>query len=344
MNLALELERNLEFAAFVASRPARRARLGASSHEVIHRQGSSALRYFPPARGAAPRSPLFICTPLINTWQVLDLAPQKSVVEALVNAGVPVYVLDWGAPSPDDRALSLGHLIDDRLPRALRRATRHARASGHLGPDDLPDALGYCVGGTFLAMCLARSPGLVRRMGLLAAPIDFSAAGLLATWADRHSFPVDELVDALGNFPKELMREAFAWLRPMAQLSKWRQLRARLHEHRYAETWAALERWSTEGVDFPGEAFRAYVRGCYFDNALMGDAWQLDGRPVRLRAATVPARVFAASGDHICPPDAAFGLSRAWGGPVTIELLPGGHVTVCLGPTLPARLLTWMDE
>ena len=41
MNLALELERTLEFAAFVASRPAHRARLGASSHEVINRQGTA---------------------------------------------------------------------------------------------------------------------------------------------------------------------------------------------------------------------------------------------------------------------------------------------------------------
>lgn len=343
MNIAAEMERSLELGQFLASQPVARARLGATSHRVIHRQGSSALRYFPPARGATLRRPLFISTPLINGWAILDLLPGRSLVGALTAVGVPVYLLDWGAPGPEDRALELGALLDQRLPRALRRATRHARLAGHLDESGLPAALGYCVGGTFLAMSVARHPGLVERMALLATPIDFSKAGLLATWADPARFPLDQLIDDLGNFPKELMREAFAWLRPMAQISKWRSLYARIDEHRFAETWAALERWSAEGVDFPGEAYRAYVRGCYFENALMGDAWQLDGRPLRLKAATCPARVFAAAGDHICPPEAAFGLAQAWGGAVSTELLPGGHVSVCLGATLPARLLSWID-
>lgn len=343
MNIAEELERSVELGQFLASRPVARARLGATSHRVIHRQGSSALRYFPPARGAQIHQPLFISTPLINGWAILDLLPGRSLVGALSAVGVPVYLLDWGVPGASDRGLSLGALIDQRLPRALSRATRHARAEGHLPADGLPAALGYCVGGTFLAMSLARHPGLVDRMALLATPIDFSEGGLLNTWADPERFPVDALIDDLGAFPKELMREAFAWLRPMAQLSKWRSLHARIHEHRFAETWAALERWSTEGVDFPGEAYRAYVHGCYFDNALMGDSWMLDGRPLQLKAATIPARVFAATSDHICPPAAANGLLAAWGGPVEAELLQGGHVSVCLSAALPARLLSWID-
>jgi polyhydroxyalkanoate synthase len=104
-----------------------------------------------------------------------------------------------------------------------------------------------------------------------------------------------------------------------------------------------MEQWNGDGVDFPGEAYRAYIKGCYFENALVGGGWVLDGRPVDLKQGTIPAHAFAAKSDHICPPAAAFGLSKAWGGPVSTEVVSGGHVGVCIGKSFPARLLAWID-
>jgi polyhydroxyalkanoate synthase len=257
--------------------------------------------------------------------------------------GVPVYLLDWGRPGPEDAELTLGELVDELLPRAIKRATRHARAAGWLGADELPDALGYCVGGTFLSISLSRNAGLAGRMGLLAAPIDFHKSGRLAVWARPETFPLDDIIDGLGNFPKALMKDSFAWLKPAGQISKWKTLADKFDQTDFQDTWAAMEQWSDDGVDFPGEAYRAYVRGCYFENALVKGGWTLDGRPVNLGSATIPAHVWAASSDHICTPDAAFGLKEAWGGPVTTELVKGGHVGVCIGRAFPASLIKWID-
>lgn len=325
---------------FLEGRPVARARTGRSPHEVIHRQNKASLRYFAPA-GAARHAPLFISMPLINTWTIFDLLPGRSVVAALVAAGVPVYLLDWGRPGPEDRAVTLSDLVDDLLPRAIDRAFRHARRHG--GAVAM-DALGYCVGGTFLALSLARHPGPVRRLALLASPIDFHASGRLATWADPSTFPLDDIVDGFGNFPKELMRTSFQSLRPTGQAAKWKGLWDRIDDEGFRALWAAMEQWNQDNVEFPGEAYREYVRRCYFDNAMVAGGWSMAGRPVDLGAATMPALALAADGDHICPPAAAFGLARAWGGPVRTQVLKGGHVGVCIGSALPRALLQWIAE
>ena len=333
------LQRTIEIGAFLSSDAVARAPIGGSPHAVIHRQHETALRFFAPV-GHATARPLFISMPLINTWSIFDLLPERSVVAALTQAGVPVYLLDWGRAGPQARDRPLHVVIDDILPRALRRATRHARQQGTLAADALPDALGYCVGGTFLAICLSRHP-LARRVALLAAPIDFHASGRLSRWADPGTFPLDDIVDGLGNFPPALMRTSFSWLRPMGQVGKWKTLWDRW-ESDFPKLWAALERWSGDAVPFPGECYREYVRRCYFDNALMTGGWVLDGAPVRLDRGTIPATVIAASTDHICPEAAAFGLARVWGGAVQTATVRGGHVGVCIGEELPAMLRAWV--
>lgn len=335
------LRRNKATMEFLLSDPVRAARSGKAPHEVVFRQNKLAVRHFAPA--AAKHLPVFVSMPLINTWTIFDLLPGRSVVQALVKAGVPVYLVDWGRPGDEDEERSLSYYVDELLGRALQRSMRHARA--RYGVEQV-DALGYCVGGTFLAMHLARhTPACVRRLALLATPIDFHASGRLAVWAKDDSFPLDTLIDSVGNYPADLMRTSFAWLRPSGQSAKWFGLWERSEDPKFRELWAHLEKWSGDNVDFPGEAYRAYVRGCYFDNALMRKgSWVLEGRPVDLSQCSIPALVLSASSDHICPEAAANGLAQAWGGPVQTEVLRGGHVGVCVGKRLPARLVQWAEQ
>ncbi|MCB9778448.1 MAG: alpha/beta fold hydrolase [Alphaproteobacteria bacterium] len=336
------IDQTIELVRYLAERPVDRARTGQTPHAIIHRQNKACVRYFHP-RGGAKHAPLFVSMPLINTWTVFDLMPGRSVIEKLVAAGVPVYLLDWGRPGVEDQPVTMVENIDGILMRALDRSRRHARA--HLGTDVF-DVLGYCVGGTFLSIAMARHDGAARRMALLAAPIDFHKSGRLSTWAQPDSFPLDDIIDGFGNFPKELMRSSFAWLRPMGQLTKYKGLAERIDDDGFRELWAAMEQWNGDNVDFPGETYREYVRRCYFDNALMrtdGD-WELGGRRVDLSQGTIPVQVFAAGGDHIAAPAACRGIADVWGGPVQTMVVKGGHVGVCIGNSFPKALLAWIEQ
>jgi polyhydroxyalkanoate synthase subunit PhaC len=308
-------------------------RIGQTPHSVVFRQGKAALRCFQPA--TVTRAPVFISMPLINTWTVWDLQPHNSVVQAILSTGAPVYLLDWGSPGPEDARLRIEDLVDSLLGRMLDRARRHA------GVEEL-DALGYCVGGTFLALHLARNPAPVRRLCLVCTPIDFHASGRLKTWADPSTFPVDAIVDGLGNFPPEMMQQSFAWLRPLGTWKKYRSLDKRIDQPDFVELFSALEKWNSTPVEFPGEVYRAYVRGCYFENRLMQDDWDIAGRPTSLSGCSIPALTIAGDRDHICPPDAAHALSEVWGGPVEQKTLRGGHVALSLNPAFHEALREWL--
>ena len=331
------LQRAVDVARFLATDPIRHAPVGQTPHEVVHRQHKARLLHFRPAE--ATREPVFVSMPLINTWTIFDLLPDKSVVRAMLDAGAPVYLLDWGRPGPEDAEVTLSDLVDGVLTRAFDRAGRHAART--YGRHHL-DALGYCVGGTFLAIFAARNPERLRKLALLCAPIDFHASGRLALWAKPEHFPLDVAIDGFGNFPSTLMKSSFAWLRPMGQLQRGTSLWERIDRPGFTDTWAAIEQWNGDNIDFAGEAYREYVRRCYFENRLMTGGWTLGTRPVDLARGRAEALVLSAEHDHICPPDAANGLAHSWGGPVATHTLAGGHVGVCLGKALPAALTEWL--
>lgn len=320
---------------FLASDPVRRARIGQTPHRVVFKQGPATLRCFEPEQ--VTRAPIFICMPLINTWTIWDLLPGRSVVQALLQTGAPIYLLDWGTPGPEDLRLEISDLVDERLGRMLDRARRDAQV------EEL-DAIGYCVGGTFLALHLARNPSPVRRLCLVCTPIDFHASGRLSTWANPNSFPVDELVAGLGNFPGELMQQSFQWLNPLGGWKKLKSLDRRVESPDFQELYAALERWSGTAVEFPGQVYRAYVRGCYFDNALIEGGWSFGGRTTDLAAATMPVLTLAGDRDHICPAAAAHALESVWGGEVSTRTLSGGHVGLSLDPRFHAALSEWVEQ
>ncbi len=338
-------ERTAEFARYLLGRPVEQAKTGQTPYEVIFRQNKSSVHYYAP-RGERVRAPVFVVMPLINNWRIWDLLPGRSVVQALTAAGAPVYLLDWGCPGPEDAEVSVSDLIDGLLRRCVERARRHAARQPWAAalPAGLPlDAVGYCVGGTFLAVFLSRHPGLARRAAFVATPIDFYKAGKLGEWVRAENLPLDQLVDGLGNYPGHLIKGGFVTLKPTQELSKFVSLWERGEDDKFKELWAAMEQWNSDSIDFPGEAYREYVRACYFENRLLTGGWSLAGRTVDLGAAKIPALAIAASKDHIVPPDSAFALQKVWGGPVETALVEGGHVGMCVARGLPSALVRWIE-
>lgn len=332
------LGRTADTLRFLAGDPVRSVRTGTTPHEIVFRQGKVALRHFPANPAAPRRRAVLVSMPLINTWSVWDLLPGRSVFAQLAGSGVPLYVVDWGRPGDEDEQRPLAYYVDEVLTRLFQRAARHDREHG--GTGEL-EALGYCVGGTFLSAHLSLHPEHAVRAAFVATPIDFHASGRLAAWADRETFPLDTLISSVGNYPADLMRTSFQWLKPSGMTAKWMGLWERIEDPGFRELWAALEQWNGDNVDFPGEAYREYVGRCYFDNALMTGGWRLGTKPVSLRACTMPALVIAAASDHIAPQAACYGLAKTWGGPVELDTIPGGHVGISVGSKLPARLLKW---
>jgi polyhydroxyalkanoate synthase subunit PhaC len=296
-------------------------KVGQTPADVVHRENKwRLLRYRHRPEGVAYRTPILMVPSLINRWYVLDLMPQRSFVEWVVGRGHDVFLIDWGAPGPEDRYLTFDDLCDRYLGRALRiaaRSSEHGRA--HL--------LGYCMGGILTAVHTAAYPERVASLVQLAAPVSFDDDGLLSAWTRTRSFDVDAVVAAFGNVPRQLMQGAFHMLRPTLTLSKAAYLLDRAWDDHSLDGFLALETWGNDNVWLPGEFYRRYIEELYRGDALVRGTFSLSGRPVHLQAIRCPVLNVTFEQDGIVPWRSAAALLDLVSSVDKTHLhLKGGHV------------------
>ena len=134
-------------------------------------------RYLPPEGGRAPTRdlPVLLVPPLAAPPICFDLRRGCSLVEHLLAAGHPTYLVDYGRIGFSDRELGLEHWIEDVIPRAIRDVS--ADAGGR--PVQL---VGWCLGGIMALLSVAADPALpVDRIAAVGSPFDAAQVGLLKT-------------------------------------------------------------------------------------------------------------------------------------------------------------------
>ncbi len=306
----------------LATLPTRqRPPIGSTPSDVVFRENKwRLLRYRPRAAGCAFTTPILLIPSLINRHYVLDLMPQKSFVEYLVDRGHDVYCLAWGSPGDEDRFLSFDDICDRYLGRAVRFVARQSqRGKTHL--------LGYCMGGTLTTIYTAVRPKQVASLVALAAPVGFADDGLLSRWVLSKHFDVAALVDATGCVPWPLMQSAFHLLRPTLNLAKAIQLLDRAWDDQFLDSFIALETWGNDNVSLPGEFYRRYIEELYRTDGLLTGSFVLSGHPVRLAEIHCPTLAVTFEHDNIVPwPSAAVLLERIGSSDKERIHLPGGHV------------------
>ena len=92
--------------------------------------------------------PLLIVPPWINKFYILDLTPEKSFIKWCVDNGITVFVVSWVNPDAKLAGKSFEQYMRDGVIAALD-AVEAATGERQV------HAIGYCVGGTLLAITLA---------------------------------------------------------------------------------------------------------------------------------------------------------------------------------------------
>lgn len=303
--------------------------------DVIWRDGTAQLYRFraAEAEGRAQASgapPVLLVPSIINRWYVLDLRPQASLASALVQAGLDVFCIDWGAPEDEDRYLTWEDL-QARLGRAVRKVQRETGAAQL-------SVLGYCMGATLAGIYAALHNEQLAGFVNLAGPFDFSQAGFLATMTDKRWFDPEAIAGA-GNMSAQQMQSGFAALRPTLQISKWVNYLDRAHSKEARESFDALEGWSSDNIAFPAAAYATYIRDLYQDNRLVRGEHRVNGKAVELKNIRCPILTVVAEKDTICPPAAAKALNERSGSyEAEVLTVPGGHVGAVVGGKAPTLL------
>jgi len=270
---------------------------GLTPKDIVWRKNKSRLYRYVNHKGYKHRTPILMLYALINKAYILDLRPGMSLVEYLVDQGFDVYLLDWGEFDWEDRDLSFSQLIVDYISRAVYKVCQYSNVN------EL-SILGYCMGGTMATMYASLYPQpRIKNMIYVAAPIDFEDAGLSSIWLKASVFDVDKVTDTFSLIPKEFVDLGLKMLNPVNNfVATYTRLWKAIDEGVSIEAWKALNKWVDDNINFPGKAYREWVKYLYQENALVKDEFIINGRKVVLSNIDAALLVLTGKTDHIVLP------------------------------------------
>ena len=287
--------------------------------------------------------PILLIPPLMVRPYVYDLRPEHSMVRALRNAGLDVFVVDFGVPDHADEGLRLDDYVLDFVPACIDAALKAA------GKSEITLA-GYCMGGIFALLHQATfHDPRVRNIVTIGAPINFEKMGIL-TVATRLGLPlVDVIMDRLGNVPGSWSSAGFKLLSGTKSITKYADLFANLYDEEYVRGFDAIDTWLSEMIPYPRDAFKQMVKDVMYGNKMLKNELVFGDKKADLASVNVPVLAFAGKSDNIATPrSTAAILELVSSSDKSYREVPGGHVGVVAGSSAPRAvwqpMIAWLHE
>ena len=316
--------------------------------KVVFRNALIELIHYTPSTGTVYPEPLLIVPSCIMKYYILDLSPANSMVRYLVAQGYQVFMISWRNPDASDRALGMQDYLRTGVMEAI------GAVGAHTGAPRI-HALGYCLGGTFLAIVAAAlgrhaqlnkprgdssQPALKRRrddavgtpfgslpelatVTLLAAQTDFSEPGELGVFIDD---------DQLKTLREDMAKKGYLSGRQMAgsfQFLNSRDLVWSRNTRRYLmgldEVGNDMMSWNADLTRLPERMHNEYLSSLFLNNALANGHYRVGDMGVALMDIRAPMLVVGTVRDHVSPWRSVYKIHLQTDTETTFILAAGGH-------------------
>ena len=289
--------------------------------KVVYKNQLIELIQYAPSTATVHREPLLIVPSCIMKYYILDLSEHNSMVKYLVDQGFTVFMVSWRNPDEKDRHLGMDDYIQHGVLDAIE-ATQRLSKSKEI------HAMGYCLGGTFLAIAAAllgnqSDSTPLASVTLLAAQTDFSEPGELGVFIDDDQLrTLREEMAHTGYLSGKMMAASFQFLGS-------RDLIWSRNTHRYLlgqdEVGNDMMSWNMDTTRLPERMHNEYLNSLFLHNALSEGYYHVEGQAIALMDIHVPMMIVGTERDHISPWKSVYKIHLNTDVDTTFILASGGH-------------------
>jgi polyhydroxyalkanoate synthase len=296
--------------------------------KIVYQNELMQLIQYTPTTENVLKMPLLIVPPWINKYYILDLNEEKSFIKWVVSQGVTVFVISW--VNPDGR-LSTKTFADYMHQGPVEALNKVLEITG----EPKAHTIGYCVGGTMLAVMmayLADKGGLekIASATMFTAQVDFEHGGdlTLFTAEPAQVEAIERRMAELGYLEGKKMATVFNFLRSNDLV--WPYIPF------------DLLYWNSDSTRMPAANHSYYLRNCYMENKLSKGEMELDGVRLDLKKVMTPICNVATREDHIAPAKSVLIGCKFFGGPVDFLLAGSGHIAGIVNPPAGGKYQYWV--
>jgi polyhydroxyalkanoate synthase len=309
---------------------------------VVYQNALIQLIQYKPLADTVHERPLLVVPPCINKYYILDLRPDNSLVRYALEQGHSVFIISWRNPDASLAAKTWDDYIDEGVLSAIE-AVREISGREQI------NTLGFCIGGTMLAVALAvlaaRGEHPAASMTLLTSMLDFADTGILDVFVDEaHVQMRESTIGGAHGTPPGLMRgvefaNTFSFLRPNDLV--WNYVVENYLKGHTPPPFDLLF-WNGDCTNLPGPMYAWYLRNTYLENKLrIPNALTTCGESIDLGKIDVPGFIYGSRDDHIVPWKTAYASTKLLSGPQTFVLGASGHIAGVINPPAKKKRSFW---
>jgi polyhydroxyalkanoate synthase subunit PhaC len=295
---------------------------------VVFRNPLIELIQYVPTTPNVRKRPLVITPPQINKYYAMDLSPDKSMVQFLLNNGIQTFCVSWRNPTAEQCDWGL-----DTYVAALDEAVDAVRDIA--ATDDIT-MMGSCSGGittsAYLGSLAGRNEPKIKSVVLAVCVLDTTTTGdttfgsLITPQTVRAAKEASRLRGVLDGHDLARM---FAWMRPNDLIwNYW------VNNYLLGKEPPAFDIlfWNADTTRLPARLHSDYL-DLYFTNPFVNSRkLSLNGIAIDMKRVNVDSYVVAGVTDHITPWKSVYQTAKIMGEDTTFILSNSGHLQSLLNP------------
>ncbi|MFG1637951.1 PHA/PHB synthase family protein [Pseudonocardia alni] len=326
--------------------------LAVTPGHVVFRNRLIELIQYEPQTDKVHEIPLLMSPPWINKYYIMDLAPQKSLVEWAVQHGHTVFMISYRNPDSSLADVTMSDYLQEGPVTALEVVRE-------ITGRDTVNVAGLCLGGALSAAMTAwleaKGDQQVNSLTLMNTLLDYSGPGQLGVFTDEKT--VDRLERSMrkdGYLPATSMKTTFDLLRATDLV--WNYV---VNDWMLGEDPKPFDMltWNSDSTRMPAAMQTEYLRTLYLENRFAEGKLELAGERLDVADIRPDSYIVTAESDHIAPWKSVYTGASKLGGTVRFVLSNSGHIAGVVNPPspksrhwfgesddLPARAEDWRDD